>query len=188
MDDAVDEYPVPIGQRPTWLQILECFANELDNDTLLGWAHKVNAAKDLEIIGELGFKLVHHGKTKVAQYARQQIRMKAEPSMTVLTTEQRKAIVINALGYDPAGKRPPVPCFIPPQPTVDVSDFPDGSDAVMSWKGPVDPSPTAPKPDDRAPWHDKEELAKSRDRIAAYMASDKYLFKNQQPCPPSIAL
>jgi hypothetical protein len=38
----------------------------------------------------------------------------------------RKALVIAELGYDPAKPRRERPCFTPPLPEVDISDFPDG--------------------------------------------------------------
>lgn len=103
----------------------------------------------------------------------------AEPEEVRLA--KRKAFVIRELGYDPIKKRVEAPCFIPPPPSVDISDFPDGSATVANWEGPGPQVPPSGKPVDPKPWHDKEELARSRDRIAAYMASDKYLFKDRQP-------
>lgn len=78
---------------------------------------------------------------------------------------RRKAFVIGILGYDPAERRREQACFIPPAPSVDVSDFPDAPG--NTWK----PSPAAIAASLEAssagkPWHDKEELRKSAERIA----------------------
>jgi hypothetical protein len=62
--------------------------------------------------------------------------------------------------------------FIPPMPNVDISDFPDGPKTVTSWKD----VPAAATPSDVPAWRDKEELRKSRDRIAQAMGSDEYLW------------
>lgn len=95
----------------------------------------------------------------------------AEPDPRKLTTlEERKAFVIRELGYDPAKIRPSRACFIPPPPTVDISDFPATTSRAM------DPAPDAKPLPETPPWRDKNELAKSMDRINRYMASKDYLF------------
>ena len=75
------------------------------------------------------------------------------PHPSKLSLEERKAFVIRELGYDPIKQRPA------------------GSSFASTSR-----DDAAPKP-----WHDKDALAASRDRIAAYMESDKYLFKDRLP-------
>jgi hypothetical protein len=124
---TADEFPVPLGQRPAWLQILECFAHELDRDALLAWAYEVKHTNNSQAAAELGFRLVRHGRSKLIAYAREQARIhKPQETGPMLSPENRKTFVIGVLGYDPTKPRKERPCFTPPNPSVDISDFPDG--------------------------------------------------------------
>lgn len=74
---------------------------------------------------------VHYGPNFTQERLSKEARGEIEGPK--LTLEERKAIVVNILGYDPLKTRVEQPCFIPPPPKVNVSDFPDGPASVIGW-------------------------------------------------------
>jgi hypothetical protein len=82
----------------------------------------------------------------------------------------RKAFVTGELGYDPEKARSSRACFVAPAPNVDVSDFPASTSRAF------DPSPDAKPAPENPPWRDKDELARSMERINQRIAGKDYLF------------